>query len=280
VDRLFVVNKPLFCSSNYFLRQIKKKYKSKKAGFSGTLDPFAKGCLIVAFGKYTKLFRYLSKTPKKYQATIWLGVSSQSFDIENIDFIDKNPKKLDTDDIKAKLKNLVGDISYTPPKYSAKNIDGKRAYQKARDGEVFKLKEITSTIYETNFISYNHPFITFDIVVTEGSYIRSLAQVLLNNLNTTGTLSYLERLYEGKFSFKDEKALDPLKHIDIKDIKYSGEKLSIQQGKKIDIKQLSYCQDGIYKIVFDDFFTIIKIEDEKVSYEINSIYIKGEKDVR
>ena len=89
-----VVKKPMFVSSNSYLNRIKRKYKNKKAGFSGTLDPFAKGCLIVAFGQYAKLFKYLSKTPKTYKAVIWLGVESDSFDIENIINIDLVEKVL------------------------------------------------------------------------------------------------------------------------------------------------------------------------------------------
>jgi len=79
-NKLFVVNKPLHISSNFYLRKIKRKYKVKKAGFSGTLDPFACGCLIVAFGQYSKLFQFLKKTPKKYRATIWLEAISDSLD--------------------------------------------------------------------------------------------------------------------------------------------------------------------------------------------------------
>ena len=88
LNKLLVVNKPIFMSSNFYLNRIKRKYKNKKAGFSGTLDPFAKGCLIVAFGQYAKLFKYLSKTPKTYKAVIWLGVKSKSLDIEEIESID------------------------------------------------------------------------------------------------------------------------------------------------------------------------------------------------
>ncbi|RLA74062.1 MAG: tRNA pseudouridine(55) synthase TruB [Epsilonproteobacteria bacterium] len=270
-DRLFVVNKPIFCSSNYYLRQIKRKYGIKKAGFSGTLDPFAYGCLIVAFGKYTKLFQYLDNTPKRYKATIWLGTVSSSFDIENIEHINKNPKKLDTSHIKKELQKLLGDISYTAPKYSAKRIDGKRAYLKARAGELFEPPKINSIIYETNFLSYNHPFISFDITVSEGTYIRSIAQILLKKIQTKGTLSSLERVNEGKFYFDREKAINPLKNLKIKTIKYNGEKLWIQQGKKIDIKYLCDFSQGLGKIVFDDFFTIVDIKKDKVEYILNDI---------
>ena len=81
LNKLIVVKKPMFRSSNSYLNEIKREYRNKKAGFSGTLDPFACGCLIVAFGQYSKLFRYLKKTPKTYRAVIWLGASSESLDI-------------------------------------------------------------------------------------------------------------------------------------------------------------------------------------------------------
>ena len=84
MNKIFCINKPKFISSNHYLKRIKRKYKVKKAGFSGTLDPFASGNLICAFGQYTKLFRFLEKRKKKYLATIWLGCESDSMDIENI----------------------------------------------------------------------------------------------------------------------------------------------------------------------------------------------------
>lgn len=87
MNRLFVVNKPIFRTSNGYMGYVKRKYGTKKVGFSGTLDPFATGCLIVATGQYTKLFQYLNKTPKSYKATLWLGVNSPSLDIENVDSI-------------------------------------------------------------------------------------------------------------------------------------------------------------------------------------------------
>ena len=82
MNRLFVAYKPSGIGSNLFLLKLKKKYKPKKAGFSGTLDPFAKGVLLIGFGSHTKLFRFLDKTPKKYRATLWLGAKSDSLDSE------------------------------------------------------------------------------------------------------------------------------------------------------------------------------------------------------
>lgn len=270
INKLIVVNKPIFLSSNFYLTRIKKKYKNKKAGFSGTLDPFAKGCLIVAFGQYSKLFKYFSKTPKTYKAVIWLGVESDSLDIEQIIDI-KLTQKINEQDIKDNLNILKGDIEYIPPKFSAKKINGKRAYEMARNGEEVELNKSQMHVYDTKFISYRHPFITFDISVSEGSYIRSYAQILLGKLNQVGTLSYLERLNEGKFFFENEKDLDPLDYIDLPINKYFGTTEWLDTGKKISIEYLENKNDGQYLIILEKFFSIIEIIDGEVTYLLNKV---------
>ena len=270
INKLIVVNKPIFLSSNFYLTRIKKKYKNKKAGFSGTLDPFAKGCLIVAFGQYSKLFKYFSKTPKTYKAVIWLGVESDSLDIEQIIDI-KLTQKINEQDIKDNLNILKGDIGYIPPKFSAKKINGKRAYDMARNGEEVELNKSLMHVYDTKFISYRHPFITFDISVSEGSYIRSYAQILLGKLNQIGTLSYLERLNEGKFFFENEKNLDPLDYIDLPINKYFGTTEWLDTGKKISIEYLENKNDGQYLIILEKFFSIIEIIDGEVTYLLNKV---------
>ena len=213
INKLFVVNKPMFISSNFYLNRFKRAYKNKKAGFSGTLDPFAKGCLIVAFGQYAKLFKYLEKAPKVYKAVIWLGVSSESLDIERIQNIGFQ-KKLDTDFIKKEIEKLKGEIEYIPPKFSAKRVNGQKAYEIAREGLEFELKSSIMNVFDIKFIRYNHPFISFEVKVSEGSYIRSLAQIFLKNIGCVGTLSYLERVSEGKFYFENHKEANPLNIID------------------------------------------------------------------
>jgi len=277
LNKLIVVNKPIFTSSNSYLNRIKRKYKNKKAGFSGTLDPFAKGCLIVAFGQYSKLFNYLDKTPKTYKAVAWLGAESESFDIENIISINES-KKLNIEDIKNQIELLKGDITYTPPKYSAKKIDGKRAYELARAGAEVEMKKSTMHIYDIKLISYNHPFITFEATVSEGTYIRSLAQLLFEKLNTVGTLSYLERLNEGKFYFENEKDLNPLEYIDLPINVYIGTKQWLFDGKKISIDYLETKDDGNYLIIFDDFFSIVQIKESEVSYLLNKVLLNEKYD--
>lgn len=270
INKLIVVNKPLFISSNFYLTKIKKKYKNKKAGFSGTLDPFAKGCLIVAFGQYSKLFKYLKKTPKTYKAVIWLGVQSESFDIEKVISVDL-VERIKEEDIKSQLNSLVGEIEYIPPKFSAKRIDGVRAYELARQGHDIELEKCKMNIYNTKFISYRHPFITFETTVSEGSYIRSFAQLLLEKLETVGTLSYLERINEGAFFYDNEKDLNPLDYIDLPINNYFGTTEWLDKGKKISIDYLETKEDGKYLIISDKFFSIIEIEEGEVKYLLNKV---------
>lgn len=270
INKLLVVNKPMFISSNSYLNRIKRKYKNKKAGFSGTLDPFAKGCLIVAFGQYAKLFKYLDKTPKTYKAVIWLGVESKSFDIEQITNIGFE-EILEKEKILEELEILKGEIEYTPPKFSAKKIDGIRAYELARNGEEFDLNKSIMKIYDNKLISYNHPFITFEITVSEGTYIRSYAQILLEKLNKVGTLSYLERLNEGKLFFENEKELNPLDYINLPINKYFGTQDWLIQGRKIGIDYVEEKENGVYLIITQDYFSIIEIIDSDIKYLLNRI---------
>ncbi len=270
INKLIVVNKPLFISSNFYLTKIKKKYKNKKAGFSGTLDPFAKGCLIVAFGQYSKLFKYLKKTPKTYKAVVWLGAQSESFDIEKVISVDL-VEKINEEDIKSQLNSLVGELEYIPPKFSAKKIDGVRAYELARQGHDVELDKCKMNIYNTKFISYRHPFITFETTVSEGSYIRSFAQILLEKLGRVGTLSYLERINEGSFFYDNEKDLNPLDYIDLPINNYYGTTEWLNTGKKISIDYLEQKENGKYLIITDKFFSIIEIEEGDVKYLLNKV---------
>jgi tRNA pseudouridine55 synthase len=269
-NRLFVVDKPIFRSSNSYMGYIKKKYNTKKVGFSGTLDPFATGCLIVATGQYPKLFQYLKKTPKSYRATLWLGANSQSLDIENIDSIKEIPK-FTIDDIYQALESLRGKLTYYPPKYSAKKINGKRAYNLARAGEEVELKQITSTIYDIHLIHYNHPFIHFEAMVSEGTYIRSLGAIIADKLGVDATLSSLRRDYEGKFSFENEKALNPLHYLKISQNIYTGDNEYMELGKKLYIEYFKTKEDGEYWVETKNFFSVIEIRDGEVKYKLNRI---------
>ena len=270
MNRLFVVNKPIFRSSNGYMGYVKRKYGTKKVGFSGTLDPFATGCLIVATGQYTKLFQYLNKTPKSYKATLWLGANSPSLDIEKIDSI-KEVLPFTEQQVEEVLLSLKGELTYYPPKFCAKKINGKRAYELARDGQEVALKTITSTIYDIKLLNYNHPFVHFEATVSEGTYIRSLGALIADKLGVDGTLSSLHRIHEGQFYFNDEKALNPFTHLAIPSNVYTGEEEYMELGKKLSLEYFEKKEDGVYLIETSNFFSIIEIMGEEIKYRFNRI---------
>jgi len=249
---------------------VKRKYKTKKVGFSGTLDPFATGCLIVATGQYPKLFQYLKKTPKAYTATLWLGANSQSLDIEHVDSIQEVPE-FSINEIYQALESLRGELSYYPPKFSAKKVGGKRAYDLARSGERVELKPITSTIYDVHLIHYNHPFVHFEVVVSEGTYVRSLGAMIADKLGVDATLSSLRRDYEGAFHFENERPLDPLKFLNIPANHYLGASENLALGKKLSLKDFEIQEQGIYWVESETFFSIIEIKESEVKYKLNRI---------
>jgi len=273
---LFVAKKPMFISSNKFLNTLKKKYNIKKMGFSGTLDPFACGNLIIASGQYTKLFRFLKKTPKTYMATLMLGAYSPSLDIEKIEEI-KECEKKDIKKIKEILESFKGKQTQLPPKYSAKKINGVRAYKLSRremeeEKNEFLEKEIEIEIFDIKLINYSHPFITFEASVSEGTFIRTLGYDIAKKLNCSGALTYLERVKEGEFKYECEKKLNPYKYIWPKENNYKNIQ-DLLLGKKLDINNFDIKDEGIYKIKSDEFLSIIEIKNNNVKYLLNRIRI-------
>ncbi|MEA2072367.1 MAG: tRNA pseudouridine(55) synthase TruB [Campylobacterota bacterium] len=271
MNRLFVAYKPSGIGSNKFLYTLKRKYNDKKAGFSGTLDPFAKGVLLIGFGSYTKLFRFLNKTPKVYRATLWLGAKSDSLDSEMIEEVEVL-KEFSEEEVLKVVKSLEGELEYEPPIFSAKRINGQRAYDLARAGVAFTLNKINSTIYETKLINYCHPFVTFEAKVSEGTYIRSLGLLIANRLGLEyGSLSMLERLNEGMFFYEDEKALDIKKSLNIPQNYYLGDYENVTYGRVLALSDFKVQEEGSYWLDNGESISIITIKDKAVKYELGRI---------
>ncbi len=270
MNRLFVAYKPTGVSSNQLLGQLKRRYKVKKAGYSGTLDPFAKGVLIIAFGNHGRLFRFLNKTPKRYRATLWLGAYSPTLDIEKVETITET-KPVTEEKILKILHSLKGELTYLPPKYSAKRIEGRRAYEFAREGKEVDLREITSTIYDLTLIHYCHPFITFEATVSEGSYIRSLGEMISSRLGSDGALSALERLNEGQFIYENEIPLDIKTSLAIPKNRYNGISQTILLGQPLNREDFDISEEGTYWIDNGNTISILEITSEGVRYILNKV---------
>lgn len=268
MNRLFVVKKPIFISSNNYLSRVKRKYRVKKAGFSGTLDPFATGTLIVAFGQYTKLFRFLKKSPKEYLATIWLGTKSASYDIENIISIESVDR---VSNIESELLNLKGKIEYIPPKFSAKSLNGVRAYKLAREEREVDLKPEIMEIFDIEILNYSHPFLSFRVTLSEGGYVRSIAQILSEKLGVNMTLSRLTRVSEGDFKFQSERELNPIEYLNLDRNFYLGDSKDLELGRKLKLKDFKFREPKSYFIEQNSMLSIVEIGENSVKYILNRI---------
>ena len=273
-NRLFVAYKPANMVCNHFLSRIKRRYNVKKAGFSGTLDPFAQGVLIIAFGQFPKLFRFLKKAPKTYRATLWIGASSPTLDIEKVDNVEVM-LPFHPDSVNFVLQSMIGEKTYLPPKYSAKKIDGARAYDLARADKEFELKAITSTIYDCHLVHYMHPFLTFEITISEGGYVRSIGALIAERFGFRGCLSALERLNEGDFVYENEKALNPLEYLDLPQNAYLKDPQDILLGRKLSVENFEKQEEGIYQIVIDEVLSVVEISANGVEYLLNSLSLKA-----
>lgn len=266
---LFCGFKPPFVSSNFYNQSLKRKFNIKKLGYSGTLDPFASGVIVFASGIYTKLLGHLNLSPKVYIATLWLGAYSNSFDITNISKVNI-VKEFEESKINEVLHSMKGIINYIPPSFSAKKVNGLRAYKLAREGKNIELNEISSEIFDINLLNYSHPFLSFKISVQKGSYIRSIGDLIAKKLGVCGALSNLIRIKEGEFSFNDYKLLNPLDFIEYERLFLKNYFDDFNFGRKIILKNDKFIKNKRYIVIFDDFFSIIEINNlGEVKYILN-----------
>jgi tRNA pseudouridine55 synthase len=188
--------------------------KKIKVGHTGTLDPLASGLVIICTGRATKKIESLTGLNKEYVAEVTLGATTPSFDLETE--IDRTfPYDHITEELLGKaLNHFQGEILQAPPIYSAKQIDGKRAYNLARQGEDFKMKKNLVEILELEVLKFEPPLITLRILCGKGTYIRSLAHDLGESLDSGAHLSGLRRTSIGDFHINDaEKISDFVKKL-------------------------------------------------------------------
>ncbi len=198
------INKPLNWTSFTLVRKLRNKLcrklgiKKLKVGHAGTLDPLATGVMIVCTGKKTKLIESFQYQTKEYIATIKLGETTPSFDLETaVDGV--FPVEHITQElVEVKLKDFIGEIEQVPPTYSACKVDGKRAYEFAREGQEVELKAKLLVIDEIELLDYSFPEIRVRVVCSKGTYIRALARDIGVALGSGAHLTALERTRIGE----------------------------------------------------------------------------------
>lgn len=201
--RVLSIDKPLDWTSFDVVRKIRNTIKIKKVGHAGTLDPLATGLLIVCTGKFTKKINEYMSQEKEYTGTITLGAVTPTYDLESEP---KNLKPLDkiTEEIIRKTaKQFTGEILQTPPIHSAIKQKGKPVYLLARKGVDVTLEPRKITISEFEITNIEIPIVSFRVVCTTGTYIRSLANDFGAALDCGGYLSKLRRTRIGNFKVED-----------------------------------------------------------------------------
>lgn len=206
---VLLVDKPLDWTSFQAVNKIKYKLKRElgvkkiKVGHAGTLDPRASGLLIVCTGKATKGIEKIQMQEKEYLATIKLGVQTESYDTEKPEILHRDISHLNEEMIHKALESFVGEIMQTPPVFSAIKIDGKRAYDLARQGEEVEMKSRKTTIYYISDTKVDLPYVTFRVGCSKGTYIRSLAHDIGQHLEVGAYLTDLRRTKIGEYSVDD-----------------------------------------------------------------------------
>ncbi|MES2631255.1 MAG: tRNA pseudouridine(55) synthase TruB [Patescibacteria group bacterium] len=203
-DGMLLVDKPAGITSFGVVARVRRKLseqlgKKAKVGHTGTLDPFATGLMIIVTGKECRNASSYSKLDKEYEATITLGATSSTGDPEGelTQVSDQQPTK---EALEAALGQFVGEITQRPPMFSAIKINGRRAYDLARKGEVVEMPERQVTIFSLELLEYAYPHVRIRVHVSSGTYIRTLAEDVGKVLETGAYCSELRRTKVGEWS--------------------------------------------------------------------------------
>jgi tRNA pseudouridine55 synthase len=213
IDGVLLLNKPAGISSNAALQKAKWLLNAKKAGHTGTLDPFADGLLPLCFGEATKFSAYLLDADKRYRAVMQLGVTTTTGDPEG-EVLSTREVNVDCADISAVLPRFTGEIEQIPPMHSALKHQGRPLYEYARAGIEIERPPRKVTIRALEMIECEPPRVVLDVQCTAGTYIRTLAQDIGAALGCGAHLTTLTRTAAGGFSLDQAHSLTDLDALD------------------------------------------------------------------
>ncbi|HEY9005543.1 MAG TPA: tRNA pseudouridine(55) synthase TruB [Ohtaekwangia sp.] len=206
--RILLINKPLEWTSFDVVNKLRYKLKMKKIGHAGTLDPLATGLLIICTGKMTKRIEGFMGQEKEYTGTFTIGSTTPSHDLETEVTPPTDISHITTKAIHEATLSFIGNVSQLPPMHSAIRVGGKRAYEFARKGKEIELKPRVIEIREFEITGIALPQVSFRIVCSKGTYIRSIARDFGNALGVGAYLSELCRTRIGSFLLKDATTIE------------------------------------------------------------------------
>ncbi|UCD98236.1 MAG: tRNA pseudouridine(55) synthase TruB [Chloroflexota bacterium] len=211
VSGVLVVDKPIGLTSHDVVQIIRRGTGIRRAGHTGTLDPRASGVLVVLIGPAVRLSEFVSASDKRYQATIRLGSSTDTYDSEGTITSETPSNHITEEGFDEILQTFVGEIEQVPPPYSAVKVKGKKAYEMARKGEEVDLEPRKIQVYSLDILEWDPPEIVIDAYCSSGTYVRSLANDLGVSLGTGAHLIGLRRTKSGKFTLREAVPLRRLK---------------------------------------------------------------------
>jgi len=277
VNGLLIVNKEKDMTSRDVVNVICKKFKTRRVGHSGTLDPIATGVLVVAIGNYTKLIDILSSSYKEYVATLKLGIQTDTLDITG-NVIDEKPFGVDKELIEDTLYSFLGKSIQEVPKYSAVKINGKKLYEYARDNIDIELPKREIEVKEIELYSYRRDTITFRCIVSKGTYIRSLINDIGKKLNTYATMTELKRTKQGDFKIEDSYTLksiekDQFKLLNYEEIFKNYEKYELNDEEYFKVKNgqkmpINFKNDKVIYIYNNEYIALYKKEGNEAKIKI------------
>lgn len=203
VSGVLVVDKPIGLTSHDVVQIIRRGTGIRRAGHTGTLDPRASGVLVILIGPAVRLSEYVSASDKRYQATIRLGSSTDTYDAEGTVTGSASLEGVTEEKFEEILETFVGEIEQVPPPYSAIKVKGKKAYEMAREGEEVELEPRTIHVYSLEVLEWAPPEVVVDVYCSSGTYVRSLANDLGLKLGCGAHLVGLRRTKSGRFTLRD-----------------------------------------------------------------------------
>jgi tRNA pseudouridine55 synthase len=203
VSGVLVIDKPIGMTSHDVVQTVRRGTGIRRAGHTGTLDPRASGVLVVLVGPAVRISEYVSASDKRYQATIRLGSTTDTYDAEGRVLQSSPVPELVEDDLDRVLQTFVGEIEQVPPPYSAVKVGGRKAYEMAREGEEVNLAPRKINVYSLEILEWETPELVIDVFCSSGTYVRSLAADLGERLGCGAHLSGLRRTKSGRFTLRD-----------------------------------------------------------------------------
>jgi len=200
-DGVLVVDKPQGISSAQVVGQIKRLTQPAKIGHAGTLDPFATGILVVCFNQATKLAGYLTEQDKLYEGVLHLGLETDTQDPTGR-VVRRKPVQVTEEEVEAAAESFRGRISQRPPAFSALKREGEPLYRKARRGEEVEVEPREVTIHRLTVTGFEPPRVSFTVLCSKGTYVRTLAHDWGRSLGCGGHLEQLRRTASGLFSIE------------------------------------------------------------------------------